>query len=146
MHLALLMTSVSCSWFFPRLYTNFNADISPLAWSMKNQLSIALGNLVYLWNADDGSVLQLMELSQPSDYISSVSWGKKGAYLAVGTSSAHVQIWDVNKQQKLRDLKMGNSVRVGCSDWNSFILARYFCSGHALKEGVFMYLYYYSTV
>ncbi|XP_065887277.1 cell division cycle protein 20 homolog isoform X2 [Dysidea avara] len=97
--------------------------ISPLAWSMKNQLSIALGNLVYLWNADDGSVIQLMELSQSSEYISSVSWGKKGAYLAVGTSSSRVQIWDVNKQQKLRDLKVGNSVRIGCSDWNSFILA-----------------------
>ena len=121
------MTSVSCSWFvLISTLPNFNADISPLAWSMKNQLSIALGNLVYLWNADDGSVIQLMELSQSSEYISSVSWGKKGAYLAVGTSSSRVQIWDVNKQQKLRDLKVGNSVRIGCSDWNSFILARYF--------------------
>ena len=105
-------------------------DVNPLAWSVRNQLAIGLGNQVYLWNGDDGSVLSLMELSRSSEYISSVGWGKKGSYLAIGTSYSHIQIWDINKQQKLREIKTGQSCRVGCVDWNSFNLARYvvFCS------------------
>ena len=100
-------------------------DINPLAWSTRNQLAIALGGQVYLWNADDGSVLSLMELSRSSDYVSSVSWGKKGSYLAIGTNYSHIKIWDVTKQQKLREIKVGRPCRVGCLDWNSFNLARY---------------------
>lgn len=68
-----------------------------------------------------------MELSRPSDYISSVSWGKKGSYLAIGTSYSNIQIWDINKQQKLREIRtrQGHKCRVSCLDWNCFNLARY---------------------
>lgn len=97
--------------------------INPLAWSIRNQLAIGLGGQVYLWNADDGSVLSLTELSRSSEYISSVGWGKKGTYLAVGTSYSRIQIWDINKQQKLREIRTGKSCRIGCVDWNSFNLA-----------------------
>ena len=98
-----------------------------MAWSARNQLAIALGSQLYLWHAGDGSVLSLTELSRGSEYISSVGWGKKGSYLAIGTSYSHIQIWDINKQQKLREIKTRHSCRVGCVDWNSFNLARYVC-------------------
>ena len=56
-------------------------------------LAVALGGGVYIWNADDGSIAQLMELQTPDDYISSVNWVKEGGnILAVGTSTGSVQV------------------------------------------------------
>lgn len=47
---------------------------------------------MYLWSASSGDILQLLQMEQPGDYISSVAWIKEGNYLAVGTSSAEVQV------------------------------------------------------
>ena len=61
-------------------------------WSPGNVLAVALDNSVYLWSASTGDILQLLQMEQPGDYISSVAWIKEGNYLAVGTSSAEVQV------------------------------------------------------
>ena len=68
-------------------------DLNLLDWSCCNFLAVALGGGVYIWNADDGSIVQLMELQTPDDYISSVNWVKEGGnILAVGTSTGSVQV------------------------------------------------------
>lgn len=61
-------------------------------WSSGNVLAVALDNSVYLWNASSGDILQLLQMEQPGDYVSSVAWIKEGNYLAVGTSNAEVQV------------------------------------------------------
>lgn len=68
------------------------ADLNLVDWSSGNVLAVALDNSVYLWNASTGDILQLLQMEQPGDYISSVAWIKEGNYLAVGTSNAEVQV------------------------------------------------------
>lgn len=68
------------------------ADLNLVDWSSGNVLAVALDNSVYLWNAGSGDILQLLQMEQPGDYISSVAWIKEGNYLAVGTSNAEVQV------------------------------------------------------
>ena len=63
-----------------------------LDWSSNNQLAVCLKGHVYLWNASTGNIQQLMEMESQEDYISSVSWVKEGNFLAIGTSTAQVQV------------------------------------------------------
>jgi len=92
-----------------------------LDWSQNNQLAIALGPTVYLWNATDGSIDQLCELDE-DDHVTSVSWGADGKYLSVGTDKACVQLWDVQAQKQLRNMK-GHEARVGALSWNGHVLS-----------------------
>ncbi|OBS70870.1 hypothetical protein A6R68_00612, partial [Neotoma lepida] len=98
-------------------------------WSSGNVLAVALDNSVYLWNAGSGDILQLLQMEQPGDYISSVAWIKEGNYLAVGTSNAEVQLWDVQQQKRLRNMT-SHSARVSSLSWNSYILSSGSRSGH----------------
>ncbi|XP_017397094.1 cell division cycle protein 20 homolog [Cebus imitator] len=91
-------------------------------WSSGNVLAVALDNSVYLWSASSGDILQLLQMEQPGEYVSSVAWIKEGNYLAVGTSSAEVQLWDVQQQKRLRNMT-SHSARVGSLSWNSYILS-----------------------
>ncbi|XP_022352347.1 cell division cycle protein 20 homolog isoform X2 [Enhydra lutris kenyoni] len=91
-------------------------------WSSGNVLAVALDNSVYLWSASSGDILQLLQMEQPGDYISSVAWIKEGNYLAVGTSSAEVQLWDVQQQKRLRNMT-SHSARVSSLCWNSYIVS-----------------------
>lgn len=45
-----------------------------LSWSRRNVLSVALGQSVYLWNADSGAIDHLLTLENRDDYVTSVSW------------------------------------------------------------------------
>ena len=63
-----------------------------LDWSAGNQLAVCLSGHVYLWNSGSGDIQQLMEMDNTDDYVSSVSWVKEGNYLAIGTSTAQVQV------------------------------------------------------
>ena len=64
-----------------------------LDWSSSGLLAVALRDTVYLLNTDNGSIDQL---SIPSaDYVSSLTWSKSGKHLAVGTSSAQIQVPNV---------------------------------------------------
>ncbi|XP_002742040.1 cell division cycle protein 20 homolog [Saccoglossus kowalevskii] len=93
-----------------------------LDWSCNNHLAVALAGNVYLWNASNGEIQQLLQVENPEDYVSSVSWIKEGNYLAVGTSSGEVQLWDVAQSKRLRNMT-GHVARVGALSWNSFILS-----------------------
>ena len=68
-------------------------DLNTLDWGKNNILAIGLANSVFLWNANDGSVCELPNIGSESDYVSSVSWGGDGNYLAVGTSDSTIQVW-----------------------------------------------------
>ncbi|KAG9462727.1 hypothetical protein GDO78_023246 [Eleutherodactylus coqui] len=92
-------------------------------WSSQNLLAVALNDSVYLWNHMSGDIILLLQLENSEEYISSVSWIKEGNYLAVGTSNAEVQLWDVQHQKRLRNM-VSHSSRVGALTWNNHILSR----------------------
>ena len=108
-----------------------HADLNLLDWSRSNVLAIALGDTVYLWNAESGSVQQLCELPETSSYICSLAWGRAGDYLAFGTSSNEIYVWDVNRMKRLRSMK-GHSQRVSALSWRQHLLTRYFKAHHCL--------------
>ena len=47
---------------------------------------------MYLWDAATGTVKELMEMASDEDYVSSVSWAANGKYLAIGSSTATIQV------------------------------------------------------
>ncbi|XP_013783667.1 cell division cycle protein 20 homolog [Limulus polyphemus] len=91
-------------------------------WSAHNHLAVALAGHVYLWNAGSGEIQQLLEMEESNEYITSVSWIKEGNYLAVGTSTAEVQLWDVEVPKRVRIMR-SHSARVGSLTWNAYILS-----------------------
>ncbi|XP_069795112.1 cell division cycle protein 20 homolog isoform X1 [Narcine bancroftii] len=91
-------------------------------WSSLNYLAVGLGNNVYLWHAESGDILPLVQLEGQEDYIASVSWIKEGNYLAVGTRNGEVQVWDVERQKRLRNM-VSHTARVGALSWSSYILS-----------------------
>ena len=96
--------------------------LNPIDWSADNVLAVALGNNLYLWNANSGTISHLLETSK-TDPICSVSWIKQGTgYLAVGTSDNTVQLWDVQSSTKLREMN-GHNDRVSSLSWNRHILS-----------------------
>ena len=103
----------------PELLDDYYLNL--LDWSSTNVLGVALGASVYLWNANDGSIDQLMETSADS-HVTSLSWIEQGHYMAVGTSDHKVQIWDVAKKKQLRSMD-GHSQRVGALAWNGPMLS-----------------------
>ncbi|KYQ89993.1 WD40 repeat-containing protein [Tieghemostelium lacteum] len=90
-------------------------------WSSLNVLAVGLEHSVYLWNASTSQVSKLcdLEVNQP---ISSVSWIQRGTHLAVGGNDGIIQIWDVTKKKKIRELK-GQTQRVNALAWNSHLLS-----------------------
>lgn len=93
-----------------------------LDWGSNNVLAVALGQVVYLWNATTGTIEELMEL-EGDDYISSVSWLPQGGdFLAIGTSSASVQLWDASKGKQVRSMQ-GHQARVSSLAWNNHVLS-----------------------
>jgi len=104
----------------PELLDDYYLNL--LDWSTNNTLAVALGQAVYLWNASDGSIQELLEVQDPQDYVSSINWTEDGNYLAVGTNDSEVQIWDVERQKQLRSMG-GHSARVSSLSWNNFVLS-----------------------
>ncbi|XP_078096180.1 cell division cycle protein 20 homolog [Mustelus asterias] len=88
-------------------------------WNAANLVAIALSNAVYLWHPEKG-VQQTINLE--SGFISSVAWIKDRNNLAIGTSAADVQLWDVETTKKLRNMHSHNSM-VGALSWNDYILS-----------------------
>ena len=62
---------------------------------------MALGTHIYLWNASNGEIQQLLQLENPEDYVSSVKWIKEGNILAVGNAFGEVALWDVEQIKKV---------------------------------------------
>ncbi|XP_071839545.1 cell division cycle protein 20 homolog isoform X2 [Apostichopus japonicus] len=95
--------------------------LSLIDWSSLNVLAVALNQEVYLWNANSSNINHLLTLQGEDEYVSSVSWISEGNILAVGNSSGHVQLWDVEALKCLRNME-GHAARVGALDWNYYIV------------------------
>ena len=54
--------------------------------------------------------------------MTSVSWATDGRHVAVGTSSAQVQIWDADRCKQVRSLR-GHSARVSALAWSGTTLS-----------------------
>jgi cell division cycle protein 20 (cofactor of APC complex) len=88
-----------------------------LSWSSRNLLAVALGRTVYLWNARSGAITQLAQTAALDDYVSSLSFSPDGTKIAVGTSSALVQLFDVGAL-RLEHSYEDHNRRVGSLAWN----------------------------
>ena len=99
-------------------------------------VAVGLGTCVYLWSAATSRVTKLVDLRGTNDSICSVSWSNRGTYLAVGTNSGDVQIWDPSRAKKIRSMP-GHLARVGCLDWGSHILST---GARAMSFGIFCVL------
>lgn len=93
-----------------------------LDWGSNNVLAVALGETVYLWNAQSGAITQLCETSDVDDCITSVSWMPDRNHIAVGTNRHEVQIWDTDRMACVRKMR-SHTGRVGALAWNGHILS-----------------------
>ncbi|EQC26807.1 hypothetical protein SDRG_15319 [Saprolegnia diclina VS20] len=89
-----------------------------VAWGSENVLAVALGQLVYLYNVDTGSIQVLQAATTtPNDYVTSVAW-TSDRQLAVGTCKAELQIWDIIGSKRIRTLD-GHGERIGALSHNA---------------------------
>lgn len=66
----------------PDLCTDYYLNL--LDWGDKNVLAVGLGCSVYLWNADNSEITQLLDFSESENKVCSLSWSSKSNSLAVG--------------------------------------------------------------
>lgn len=92
-----------------------------LDWSDTNILAVALNREVYLWNAQTGDIVNLLQLPE-RDYVCSVAWIEGANHLAVGTSAGEIQLWDADASKRLRTMR-GHDSRVSALSWNSYTLS-----------------------
>ncbi|XP_007518953.2 cell division cycle protein 20 homolog B [Erinaceus europaeus] len=93
-----------------------------LDWNPNNLVALGLGSSVYIWNGESHSRIENIELGLGCNYVSSVSWIREGACLAVGTSEGEVQLWDVVTKKRLRNM-LGHLSVVGALSYNHCILS-----------------------
>ncbi|KAJ6648302.1 Cell division cycle protein 20 like [Pseudolycoriella hygida] len=92
-----------------------------LDWSNDNIVTVALGSIVYLWNAGTGSTEQLRTYAE-RDHACSLSWSREGGtILAIGDNEGNVELWDCEAKKRLRVMN-GHVSRVGALAWNSYIV------------------------
>lgn len=96
----------------PDLQNDFYLNI--LDWSVKNQIAIALSSCVYLLDIDSGEITSFCDFE--SVLVTSLQWDPSGKTLAIGTSNAQVQIWDVTAVKLLKTLQTHES-RVSSLSW-----------------------------
>ena len=70
-------------------------DINTLDWG--NLLAVALGSVVYVWNADTSSIKELCR-TESSQHITAVKWDQSGRLLAAATSDGEIQVRVVQYQ------------------------------------------------
>ncbi|KAI8587535.1 WD domain, G-beta repeat-containing protein [Geranomyces variabilis] len=103
----------------PELQDDYYLNL--IDWSPSDILGVGLGSCVYLWTAASSKVIKLCDLG-PSDSVTSVGWHHKGTHLAIGTDSGLVQLWDIEREKKIRQFE-GHTKRVGTLAWNENVLS-----------------------
>ena len=102
----------------PNLNDNFYYN--PLDWGSKNILSVSLGSYNYLWNYNNLETYLLTKNENEIEYCSS-SFMNNGVCLALGLNNGTIELWDIEKQIKIRTL-VGHCDRVGTLTWNGYNL------------------------
>ncbi|KAJ9095747.1 hypothetical protein QFC19_007460 [Naganishia cerealis] len=111
----------------PELADDFYLNL--VSWSQTNLLAVGLSSCVYLWSAATSQVTRLADLSaiegrspDEGDVVTGLDWTNKGSTIAIGTNKGCVEIWDAEKEKKLRTMT-GHEARVGSLAWNGSILS-----------------------
>ena len=63
-----------------------------LSWGSNNVVAVALQQKVYLWNAENSKIDELLTLPDNGDVVTSVQWTPGDGRIAIGTSSCTVQV------------------------------------------------------
>lgn len=117
----------------PDLREDFYLNL--LDWGSSNVLAVGLGPCVYLWMSATAEVIKLTDVTKPVPIaggpgttqrmnmqdVSAIKWNESGSQLAVGLVSGHVQIWDVEAQRCVNELKP-HAARVGVLAWRAACL------------------------
>lgn len=74
-------------------------DLNLMDWSASNIVTVALGRVIYLWNAGTGNIEQLREYEN-GDHACSLSWIQEGNVLAIGSSDGTVELWDAEVKKR----------------------------------------------
>lgn len=97
-----------------------------LDWSSTNLVAIALAESVYIWNAESGEVGCLCSIGngeeETDEIVCSVKFSDDGSYLAIGTSSGPIQIYDLSTSTRIRTMA-GHATRVPTLSWSGAILS-----------------------
>ena len=93
-----------------------------LDWSSKNKIAVGCTYSVLIWNNNNSQSSKLFEYSNFDKYVSSLIWSEQGEKLAVGNSLGTVEIYDINKWQKIIDFD-NHKERVGVVAWNDNIIS-----------------------
>lgn len=109
----------------PNLVDDYYFNI--LDWGKENIIAVALSNEIYLWNNDNLQTSLLMKYENKdnddmNNYITSLSWMNNGICLGVGLPNGAIQLWDINKKIKLREINAHDD-RISCLSWNEYILS-----------------------
>ena len=95
-----------------------------LDWGKGNLVAVALGEGVWVWNAETGDAQEVYRTEEFGSYISSVQFTPDGNYLAVGLSEGDIQLWNIHTMTKTRTMR-GRSTRIG-------VLS---CDRHVISSG-----------
>ncbi|GAW79965.1 cell division cycle protein 20 homolog [Plasmodium gonderi] len=142
----------------PNLVDDFYLNL--LDWSKKNIISIALNDKLCIWNENISKGDELFTLKKKKTKkmekkkkrindkkksITSLKWDFFGNSIAVGLSNGIVEIWDVEKNIKIRKYK-NHKLRVGTLCWYYNTLTtgskdkKIICSDIRCKENSYLHL------
>jgi cell division cycle 20-like protein 1 (cofactor of APC complex) len=100
-----------------------------LDWSSKNLIAVACTSSVILWNNNKTQSETLLTYDPINNnatnneiYASSLIWSEDGEKLAVGNSCGQIELYDINKKEKICSFK-GHSSRVGVVAWNKNLIS-----------------------
>jgi WD40 repeat protein len=112
----------------PNLIDDYYLNL--LDWGKENIIAVALSDEIYLWNDTKAKASLLMTYTNnnsisediSNNIITSLSWMKNGINLGIGLPDGIIQLWDINKKIKIREIFAHNN-RVSCLSWNNNILS-----------------------
>ena len=114
----------------PNLIDDFYLNL--LDWGKENIIAVALSDEIYLWNENkcQTSFLMAYETNNIDNFtnsdnlnnITSLSFMNNGVCLGVGLPDGKIQLWDINKKLKIREIE-AHEDRISCLSWNEYILA-----------------------
>lgn len=68
---------------------------------------VTIGNTVYLWNASNSSIAELVTINVEDGPVTSVSWACDGRQIAVGLNNSFIQLWDSISLKQVERLEVG---------------------------------------
>ena len=116
----------------PNLVDDYYLNL--LEWGTSDILAVALGPEIYLWNSETSETSLLMSiikeenqnesnslLNNNNNVITSLSWMNNGVGMGIGLPNGMLEIWDVNKSTKIREIE-AHSERISSLAWNGYIV------------------------